>query len=340
MNLHLVIPGLLWPSEQARGYADTLPLPGLTTLLGRAQCTRLPAATPEACLHGLFDVDPAQPADAALRRLGEDDGLRVTDPVLCADPTHLHFARDHLLLADATDLEIDLDQAQAMVASLNEAFGDIGRFEAVTPRHWYLYPPAASQVRFAALGDVTSRPVAHYMPEGPDAPRWHRIANELQVFLHNHPVNAERASRGLRPVNNLWLWGLGALPDLLPAPAQRLAMHSTLGRGLARAAGIEPAPVSDFSALSGEGSVLVEIDTLVAPTRYLDLDPWQSALLALEQAWFAPLREALRQRRVRKLTLTLPDEHGSRRLELTPRRMLQFWRKVESLEAFTLLQRL
>jgi len=338
MNLHLVIPGLLWPSEQARGFADTLALPALTTLLGRGQNERLAPATPEAMLCALFGLDDTVHADAALRRLGEDDGLRVTEPLLCADPTHLHFTRDRLLLADATDLAIGLDEAEALTSSLNVEFGDIGRFEAVTPTHWYLYPKIDVDVHFAALGDVTSRPVAHFMPEGPQAMMWHRTANEIQVFLHNHPVNTEREARGLRPVNNLWFWGNGVLPASLTPPAELLVVNSTHARGLSRAAGIEPTVAGTFAELPECSTALVELDALLGPSRYLDLDRWQQTLLVLEQDWFAPMREALRNRRVRQLILTLPDARGSRRLVMNARRMLQFWRKVESLEAFTILQ--
>jgi hypothetical protein len=338
MNLHLVLPGLLWPSEQARGYADTLRLPALTTLLGRGQCQRLAPATPESMLCALFGLDETVSADAALRRLGEDDGMRVTDTLLCADPTHLHFARDRLLLADATDLDIRIEEAEAITSSLNVEFGDIGRFEAVTPTHWYLYPRIDASVRFAPLGDVTSRPVAHFMPEGPEALVWHRTANEIQVFLHNHPVNADREARGQRPVNNLWFWGNGVLPASFTPPADLLVMHSTLGRGLARAVGVEPTVARRFADLPARSSVLVELDDLLAPSRYLDVDRWQEALRAMEQDWFAPAREALRTRKIRQLTLSIPDERGSRRLTMSPRRMLQFWRKVESLEAFTILQ--
>ncbi|QID17853.1 hypothetical protein G3580_09495 [Nitrogeniibacter mangrovi] len=340
MNLHLVIPGLLWPNEQARGFADTLRVPALTTLLGRAQCLRTDAATPEAMLRALFGVAADTEADAALRRLGEDDGLRVTDPMLCADPTHLHFARDHLLLADATDLDIRPEEADALVAGLNDTFADIGRFEAATPTRWYLYPCRDTEVRFAPLGDVTSRPVAFFMPEGPDATRWHRSANEIQVYLHNHPVNAAREARGLRPVNNVWFWGYGALPGLLTPPATRLLTRSPLGRGLARAAGCEAVEPERFDALGDADSALVELDTLLGPSRYLDVGRWQSALEQLEQDWFAPVLAQLRARRVRSLTLSIPDERGSRVLTLTPNRLLQFWRKVESLEAFTILQQL
>jgi len=340
MQVHLVIPGLMWPSEQARGYADTLHLPALVTLLGRSSVQRLDAATPETDLGRLFGIRAEDSADAAVRRLGEEDGMRTTEPLLCADPTHLHFAREHLLLADASELAIEMEEALALVDSLNLEFGDIGRFEAVTPTHWYLTPSVDSDVRFARLGDATSRPVAFFMPEGRDAKLWQRTANEIQVFLHNHPINAARESRAMRPINNVWFWGKGQLPGSLQAPADTLSMSSTHGRGLARAAGKESVEVTRWGDLNPQGSTLIEVDALLGPSRYLDVTHWQDRLQALESAWCAPLLQALKARKISKLILTLPDERGSRELTLTPNRLLQFWRKVESLEAFTILQQL
>ncbi|WP_230971630.1 hypothetical protein [Nitrogeniibacter aestuarii] len=338
MQVQLVIPGLMWPSEQARGYADALHLPALTTLLGRASVTRNAPASPERCLSSVFGLDSSTFADAPLRRLGEEDGLRTTEPLLCADPTHLHFSRDHLLLADASELEIHPDEAAALVAALNDTFADVGHFEGVTPTHWYLAPKGNPQVRFASLGDATSRPVAFFMPEGDDARLWERTANEIQVFLHNHAINAERERRGLRAINSVWFWGLGCLPGMLEAPAQLLVMSSTHGRGLARAAGLEPVEAARWSDLPPADSVLLELDMLLGPSRYMDISRWHDALHRLETDWCAPVLDALRSRRISRLVITLPDERGSRELNLTPTRLLQFWRKVESLEAFTILQ--
>jgi len=330
----------MWPSEQARGYADTLHLPALVTLLGRSSVARDVASTPEATLGALFGLDAAQSADAALRRLGEDDGLRITEPILCADPTHLHFSRDHLLLADASDLAVTDDEAAQLVASLNETFRDVGIFEAVAPTRWYLTPATDTRVRFARLGDATSRPVAFFMPEGEDAMAWRRTANEIQVFLHNHPVNAAREARGLRAINNLWFWGQGCLPASLTAPADLIAVSSPYGRGLARAAGVEPRDATCWSDLTPAPRMLVELDLLLGPSRYLDITRWQAALEQLERDWCAPIMQGIKSRKINHFTLILPDERGHRTLSLTPNRLLQFWRKVESLEAFTILQQL
>ena len=310
MHLHLVVPGLLWPSEQARGFADTLALPALTRLLGRGQCKREAPASPEQSWRRLFGIDAATAADGALRRLGEDDGLRVTDAMMCADPSYLHFTREHLLLIDAAELAITPDEAAALVGCLNTELADIGHFEALAPTRWYLYPRQPPTARFSPLGDVTSRPVAHFLPEGDDAASWQHTMNEVQVLFHNHPVNTARESSGQRPINNVWFWGAGTLPATLTSPAPHLLMNSPLAVGLARAAGIEPGKPDRFDAVP-VGDTLVALDALLQPSRYLDVERWQDALRQLEADWFAPALAALQSRRLSRLTLTVPDDRGS-----------------------------
>ena len=47
------------------------------------------------------------------------------------------------------------------------------------------------------------------LPAGRDGAQIRKLTNELQMLLHEHPVNIRRAARGLAPVNSIWLWGFG-----------------------------------------------------------------------------------------------------------------------------------
>ncbi len=49
-----------------------------------------------------------------------------------------------------------------------------------------------------------------YMPSGPDGARMRSLMNELQMVLHEHPVNEQRERRREPMVNAVWLWGFGA----------------------------------------------------------------------------------------------------------------------------------
>ncbi len=330
MRLHLVLAGLLWPAPHAGQPARDLRLPGLETLLGKGRMRLSAGESPERGLARLFGLAGEPPA-AALRLLGE------TPPVepaawLCADPVHLSFAREHLLLDELADGELSAEEAAALVSALNEQFSGMGHFIAPAPGRWYLRPEADTATdSFVPLADAAGRPLAAFLPQGPDGLPWQRWMNEAQVLLHNHPVNQARTAVGLRVANSLWFWGAGPLPEHLAAPMQTVQADETFARGLARAAGME-AGAPDFAAALRQDTLVV-IDRLRRPVRRLDLDGWRDALAALEHDWFAPLAAALRGGRLRELRLTAPGDRHTLELQITPGSRWRFWRRPRPFSA-------
>lgn len=327
VHLHLVLPGLIWPTPHATAPAGELALPALERLLGLGERVALDARSAEAVLAGLFGVAADALPVAALRRLGEADGEHADAAAswLCADPVHLQFAREHLLLTEYDAGELDQADADTLIAALNETFADLGRFEAATPRRWYLRLTAATRALLHPVGDVVGRPVAQFLPEGEDARLWQRTMNEVQIVLHNQPHNQAREAGGQRPVNSLWFWGAGALPATLAAPAPHIHADEPVARGLARRAGIAARSPEVQAALAGDS--LVVLDALRQPALQLDLERWRDALATLERDWFAPLDAALASGRLKTLTLSAPGDRAGFTLTVRAGQRWKFWRK-------------
>lgn len=332
MQIHLLIPGLLWPAAAQPGAGRH---PGLAWLLGRGQRRMRDFEPPTHQLARLFGLDPAAaPLPlAALRRLGERD---LPPPAadahwLCADPVNLSFAREHLLLNDFGDGELDAADAAALIETLNETFADLGHFEAASPRRWYLRLAAPARAGFFPLDEVVGRPIKHFLPEGEDARLWQRTLNEVQIVLHNHAANRARESAGLRPANSLWLWGAGTLdgPPRTPRPAVQTV--DVLTRGFARAAGVEPAEPDLGPALHGD--TLAVLDHVQAAAQRLDLDAWQNGLDALERDWFAPLAQALSSGRLGSLHLSASGDRGMLELVVRGSDRWKFWRQPQDFGA-------
>lgn len=336
MQIHLVLPGLVWPAAQAANPAAALPLPALSTLLGHAAVRTDPAAPFERRLGSAFGLAAERPPLAALRRLGEEGEPPPAGEWLCADPVQLYFAREHLLLADAAELDISADESAALIAALNDTFADLGRFEAGAPERWYLRLTAPSRARFFPINDVVGRAVAHFLPEGEDAALWQRTMNEAQIVLHNHPVNRAREAAGRRTVNSVWLWGAGALPQQLRSPYTAVQATTPLARGLARAGGVEPTAPQPGTALGQD--TLVVLEDLLRPALHLDLDAWRAALIALERDWFAPLQAAFRSGRLDRLHISAPGDRTNLELSVGASQRWKFWRRPCSLD--DLLKRL
>ncbi len=338
MRLHLVLSGLLWPSPQVDSPND--PLPGLEALLGKGRTQLLAGKPANRWLADLFGLDGEIPF-AALRRLGETPSAETERPTpgdtwLCADPVHLSFAREHLLLDELTDGELSADEAATLSAALNEHFADeaghFDHFVMAAPTRWYLRLSAANPVppTLAPLDEVAGRPLARFLPQGGDL-AWQRRMNEAQILLHNHPINQAREAAGLRPANSVWFWGGGAHPPRLAAPLPAVQADEAFARGLARAACVEPATPDLAAALRQD--TLVLIDSLHRPARRLDLEGWREALSTLERDWFAPLDAALHDGRLRELRITAPDERQTVELRTTAADRWKFWRRPRSFAA-------
>lgn len=334
MRFELILPGLCWPSGQGLHPARDLPLPSLATLAGFSTIHWQPRTSLEALLAGQFcapaDHTPPDTSQAHLRRLGEALPMPAGGHWLCCDPAHLHFARDTLLLADASGLAIRRDEADTLMAGLNDMFADIGRFEAPAPDRWYLQLTDAPRPRFHPLADVNGRPVQLFLPDGEDVTRWARLSNELEVWLYNHPVNQAREASGQRTINGVWLWGNGRPAGRTESPFTSIQADLPLARGHARQAGVEPSPATRYQPPSGPA--LAVVDSLLLPLLHRDPQAWAAALQRLDSDWFAPLLADLKSRRITHLHISAPDDQHSLELDIAAGGLWKFWRKPRPLD--------
>ncbi|MDR2689042.1 MAG: hypothetical protein LBB76_04715 [Azoarcus sp.] len=341
MNLprpRLIVPGLIWPTGQGRQTVRDLPLPALHRLLGRSRRRALPFMPYENRLAQLFGVDDADAPLAAWRRLGEMAAMTDEERDahwLCADPVHLFFAREHLLLDEIGTGELDAASAATLTAALNASFPELGHFSAPAPERWYLRLEHPARAHFSPLRDVIG-PVQHFMPAGDQGRHWQHALNEIQTVLHNHPLNQNREAQGQRMINSLWFWGCGSPPKPTTtsakprAPCAHIQANDPMTRGLARAAGTTvDAPNVDTAI---QANTLVILDTLDPPARRLDLDTWQTRLAACETDWFAPLLRALDSGRIGALDLLAPADQGTLDFVIGRHARWHFWRRPQALD--------
>ncbi len=356
MHLHFLVPGLLWPNEYYKAALKDIRLPTLSALLGRGQRQWQKPVSREDWLAQHFGLAPAP--FAALRLAGEemDDNEAGTTPCphplslrrgehreplrgfrkpgnwLCADPVQLSFTQQSLMLADAGTLDLSMEEARAVIESLNQEFPDLGQFHAAAPERWYLSLAKPAALSTHRLAKVVGRRVDRFLPEGPDGPAWRRHFNEIQVLLHTHPVNAAREAAGRPRVNSVWFWGEGSLPAANPSPLFDAVMsNDILARGFARQAGITPLP-SDASPGNARHT-LAMLDSLYRPALYSDLDAWCTALVALEAEKLAPALASLKAGRISTLSLTALGDRASLSLTLQRRDLWKFWRSPSPITA-------
>ncbi len=330
MPLHLVVPGLLLTAERLRESARDLKLPGLATLLGRGELRPIASRSLAGWIATAFGLPEGEAPWGALRLLG-DGGDPGGDCWLCADPAHLRFARDMLVVVGSREIGLDMQESSRLVEMLDAEMAATGRFSATAPDRWYLRAASAPDIRTQPLEQVIGRPLDLYLPEGPDAKAWCALLNEAQVLLHNDPVNVEREAAGRPTANTIWPWGAGRLPAGLARPGSTLLADDPLARGAALAAkmsvGALPGGPGPVVGPAREGGMIAVLDALREPALYLDVSAWRAALTELENRWFRPAMSALYSGHLGGLRLTALGDDAAFELGLDVGDRWRFWRR-------------
>ncbi|MCA0395690.1 MAG: phosphoglycerate mutase [Proteobacteria bacterium] len=215
------------------------------------------------------------------------------------------------LLGYGDALDLDAEDARQLLPALKPLFGDAGfTLDAPVPWRWYLRLPREARLPvFTEPDEALGTDLFDHLAEGSEGRRWRLLASEAQVVLHNHPWNARRQAAGRPPVNSLWFWGGGVLPDHVLTPHQRVHGVEDLCAALAAAAGVRAALPVRFA---------VEADDAL-----FDLTALRD-LAVLDALWLQPALAALRAGEL--ASLQLDDEDGTAVAFVRSQRW-RFWRR-------------
>jgi hypothetical protein len=326
----LFIPALFWPYP---GIPHDAPVaPALRKLLGRADYEETLCGNEDAWLCQQFGVArqidwPVAPIAllGTARNPGQDFWLR-------ADPVHLQVNRDQLILTAPEGLSISDTEASSMVAALNHHFAaDHFSFVAPEADRWYLRTPGPARIVTQSLSQVAGRDIDGLLPDGEDKLAWHRFFNEVQMVLHEHPVNEERELRGVPPINSLWFSGGGILPRAC-ADFNAVIASSALARGLSNLADIPLRPAVQNIAELNADHVLIELRAAETASMRLDPTAWKHTIEVMHQRWFAPMVSSLRRGHSRRLFIATVHRQRALRWSITRKQLLwRVWRSTATL---------
>jgi hypothetical protein len=252
------------------------------------------------------------PAGAAVRALAA--GRRVDGCWACAEPVHLLTALDHLRLAPRSSLDLTAEERQALVPALNQALVGSGcTLYGAEPHPWTLACDSNVECESVEPALAEGHDIREWLPGGRDGARVRRLMNELQMWLHEHPVNA------------VWLWGFGTAEEVPAANLPLLHADDAWLMGLWRLQGAECGSLADAGhALQGAAAG----DMLVAAAAASD-DPLAS-LRDWESLLCEPLAAAVREGRIGEGTVLFGDAPVS----ITHRSRFAVWRRPRPLTDF------
>ena len=337
MHCELIVPALLPANQDAAAALAELRLPGLEMLLARSRRTADESISLEAWLMEAFGAEPDAEVPAGALTLVGLGGQPADATWMRADPAHLRLNRDQLVLVPAAAFGLKAPEADAFAATLNAHFAGQLVFHPLMPDRWCVrIEDSVGEVRTKTPVEVAGRDINRNLPAGEGSIRWHQALNEIQMVLHEHPVNEAREARGEPAVNSVWLWGAGSLPADLTALFQSVTADDPLALGFAQAAGLRHRTLplgaeALLARLPGEGRQLIVLDALRMPVALGDFDAWRARVLELEARWFAPLVAALKAGRAGMVTVLVPDGSELRAFESTRNDLRHFWRRPKPL---------
>jgi len=325
----LIVPHLFPDAHLLEVAAQDLRLPALESLLARGTLRDTPAEGLDAALCEALGIPRQRDWPIAALTLSSEGKLPGEAWWLRADPVHLQVMRDRIVLAGSEALALTREEADTLAEAIGRHFGAEFAPLPYHPQRWYLRYAVAPDLVTTPLSCAMGRDIDPLQPRGGDAMAFRTRLNELQMLLHDHPVNQAREARGELAVNSLWLWGGGHLPRQPDNPPPVHAQHAA-ARALAAGCGAQTHALPEkFTAqLLGNQGVAV-LDHLTASGQVGDAWGWREAMRTLERDWFAPLQGLLRKVGPQGIHL-LDPEHG-KRLHLQARDAWRVWRRPRSL---------
>lgn len=233
------MPSVLWlPARRHLGELAEQ-VPALRRVLSTATRQADQGGGATALMSDVFDALPSpMPAAALTRRVDAPDDC--AGRWLRADPCHLRVEIAGVRMLACSDLALSPEEVAGLASAVRPLFDDAGwRFDAAQPKRWYAqpetaHPPIGGDAPEAVLGAY----IDTALPQGEAGRATRRWLNELQMALHDHPLNHARRERGLPEVNSLWLHGDGAVLSSLSARVDAVWSQDALVLGCAALAGV------------------------------------------------------------------------------------------------------
>src|SRR6185312_7004951 len=145
---------------------------------------------------------PERCAPAELAALAFRDGLQVPDAPLSrvhhwfATPLHFFAGIDSVHLHPEGVLQLSAEEQQRLAQEFASVFaGSPWSLSAIGQRELLLTGPPLYASAEDPLQLLSHAPDA-CLPRGPDANALRRLGSEIELWLHEHPLNLERARHG------------------------------------------------------------------------------------------------------------------------------------------------
>jgi hypothetical protein len=254
--------------------------------------------------------------------------------VWLATPVHLTATLTSVHLHPSGLLRLDSAAQVELADSFHAEFASEGlRLVPLAGGGFLLHGAGEAAAHRAEPARYLGQSIVQAQPEGPGAAPLARIGAEIEMWLHQHPLNAARVRARELPVSALWLWGAGSAlaPPVSANTAEtsqasvRLFGDDPALAGLARLSAapllpLEGALQAALSPRAGPSAIVLEVfrssagEVSMTPLKLLE---------EFDRRWVAPALAALSAGQLDSVSV-LANDHRAR---LSRRSHLRRWRR-------------
>jgi hypothetical protein len=328
-RVQIVLPGLFdLPLEELEPDLLVNELPHLNRLLrfGTPRSSRSYSIDEILKITLGFDDPAGLPLAQAFTR----DEDQQSGHLLLSQAIHLQAGLHSAVIVPVPNNQKNLHDISIIIKDLNNIFKVDCNISAVADGLFLLHlKEFAAPTHYPHILSVLGKTANPYIEQSRQNLPWYQLLNEIQMFMHQHEVNAERISRGLLPINSLWCWGAGILPRGFNAKPAWYCDDPVLNQ-FARSLGIDAKSCANIDRVDNSG------DTIVIDLRLIEflktglVAELDQLLLEIDRKLLKPILEAAAKDR-RLLVLRAGFEVD---FELQPTAAMKFWRPHKNLSSW------
>jgi hypothetical protein len=342
-ELIIVATDLYLASGSASAAPTQLSLPGLARLVRFGRIRQLPRDWRSELASSLGRSDLASLTPAAVAAIATPPTGRAHPPTnpffWFADPIHVAASLTSVHLMPHGLLRLDEPTQAQLCGAFNAAFAEVGYELTATHAGRFLAsgPALVGEIETTDPARCLGASLENALPRGSGAAALRRLGAEIEMWLHDHPLNMRRAAARRAPISTLWLWG-GGVP-LAPlarqmarstthngAPSASFFSDDAYVEGLVQLLGMHCAPppptLAGLTATS-ERRIVVTLELFTAGEAHsFDAATPLAALEAFDRQWLEPALDELARGSLARCTLIAND----RRVSFASRDRWRLWR--------------
>ncbi len=168
--------------------------------------------------------------------------------------------------------EISNEEAAELIASVQAELGsdDLDFHTGFRYRHLLVWHGAPEKWHLTPPHDISGQIIGEHLPSGEHGERIRVLMEKSYDILADHPVNKQRAAKGLNPANSIWIWGAGSKPKIPTFPEKYGLKGSVVSavdlvKGIGLFAGLETLEVEGATGdidTNYSGKVRASLDSL------------------------------------------------------------------------------